>query len=860
MKNFFRSLLFSGILLFLMSVSITAQRNMEFLDRGVVAIRTSSNEVFVNWRRLGTDPDGISFNLYRESTLIRNTDATSYTDNTSNNSTYTVRPVIDGNEQSGSTSLQTWGTNFLSIPLQIPPGGTTPDGVNYSYTANDCSVGDLDGDGQYEIILKWDPTNSKDNSQSGYTGNVYIDAYALNGTHLWRIDLGRNIRAGAHYTQFMVYDLDSDGKAEIICKTADGTIDGVGNIIGNALADFRNSKGYILSGPEYLTVFNGETGAAMQTVNYLPARGNVGDWGDTYGNRVDRFLAGIAYLDGSKPSVVMCRGYYTRSVLVAWDWRDGQLRHRWTFDTDNGYSAYAGQGNHSLSIADVDEDGRDEIIYGAMAVDDNGSGLWNTGLNHGDALHVSDIDISRPGLEVWGIHEGTGTPGSALLDARTGEILWQTDNSDVGRGVAADLTAAYPGMECWGGTSGLRSSTNASAGSTPSSSNHLIWWDGDELRELLNGVSISKYGSGEILNADGCSSNNGTKSNPALTADIFGDWREEAIWRTSDNRYLRIYATTNPSSRKMYTLMHDPQYRLSIAWQNVAYNQPPHTGFFLGAGMAEPPTPDIVLVGGGNTNNPPSVSISYPSHGDEFTANQNISISANALDSDGNIQLVEFFAGTNKIGEDSSAPYHYTWNTSVTGEYSITVRATDDQGAISVSPVVLIFVLPDDGTEFLTIQENEIGFCGVDGTIDNNNTGYTGDGFANTTNAAGTGIIWKVSVSESGNYSAEFRYANGASTDRTANLLVNGSFLVSGIDFPVTGSWTSWSREQSSVYLNQGINELRLEASTGSGLANIDYLRLSGAPSSAANCEDIGLIICDCQVRHPQLRIVKILG
>lgn len=573
-------------------------RQMENLNRGLIAVKVS-NGVYLGWRMFGTDSSNIAFNVYRDGTKITSspiTNSTNYLDTSgTSNSSYFIRPVVNGTEQQQSESVGVWGQNYLSIPLQVPAGGTTPDGVSYTYSANDCSVGDLDGDHQYEIVVKWDPSNSKDNSQSGYTGNVYLDAYKLNGTRLWRIDLGRNIRAGAHYTQFMVYDLDGDGKAEVACKTADGTKDGRGTVIGSSTADYRNSSGYILSGPEYLTIFNGQTGAAMATVNYEPARGSVSSWGDNYGNRVDRFLACIAYLDGTRPSLVMCRGYYTRTVLVAWDWRNGSLTKRWTFDSNNGYSSYAGQGNHNLSVADVDADGRDEIIYGACCIDDNGKGLWTTGLGHGDALHVFDIDPNRPGLEVWGIHEGTGTPGSALLDARTGAVIWQTANADVGRGVAADVSASYPGGECWGGTSGLRTCTNGSAGSSPSSSNHLIWWDGDELRELLDGTSITKYGGGTLLSASGCSSNNGTKSNPALTADILGDWREEVIWRTSDSSALRIYTTTILTSRRIYTLMHDSQYRVSIAWQNVAYNQPPHTGFRLGADMPQPAQPNIYL-------------------------------------------------------------------------------------------------------------------------------------------------------------------------------------------------------------------------------------------------------------------------
>lgn len=586
MRQHWRIILIVAIFIVSVMGIAHAQRQVEYLDRGLVRVNQGGGN-FLSWRLFGYDPEDIGFNIYRGSTKINTTpitNSTNYTDRGgSSGSTYTVRPVINGQEMAASRPSLNLSGNYLTVPVNIPSG----------YEANDASVGDLNGDGQYEIVLKVYPTNAQDNSKGGRTNPTMLDAYTLNGKRMWRINLGNNIRSGAHYTQFMVYDLDGDGKAEVACKTADGTQDGGGTVIGNARADYRNSNGYVLSGPEFLTVFDGQTGRALNTTNYIPARGSVSSWGDDYGNRVDRFLAAIAYLDGQRPSLIMCRGYYTRTVIAAWDFRNGRLSHRWTFDTNKGYSAYAGQGYHSLTVGDVDGDGRDEIVYGSMAVDDNGKGLWNSRLGHGDALHMTDINPNRPGLEVWGIHENADV-GSALLDARTGSIIWRTGAGDVGRGVAADLTASSKGLECWGGTDGLRSATNQRAGSLPSSSNHVVWWDADLLRELLDGNHVDKYGGSRLLTANGCSSNNGTKSNPTLQADIFGDWREEVIWRTSDNRSLRIYTTTDITHFKIYTLMHDPMYRLAVAWQNVGYNQPPHPSFYLGDGMTLPaPKPDI---------------------------------------------------------------------------------------------------------------------------------------------------------------------------------------------------------------------------------------------------------------------------
>ncbi|MEO3756103.1 RICIN domain-containing protein [Streptomyces sp. B6B3] len=575
-------------------------KQMEDLNRGLTSVRSGSGNL-VSWRLLGTESYDTAFNVYRNGTRVNAspiTDSTNYLDNGAPaDATYTVRAVVDGVEQPDSeSSLRFTGGSYLDVPLQSPGSG---------YTPVEASPGDVDGDGQYELIVKWDPDNAKDNSQSGVTGNVFLDAYRLDGQRLWRIDLGRNIRAGAHYTQFQVYDYDGDGRAEVAAKTADGTRDGQGTVIGNASADHRNSSGYILAGPEYLTMFNGLTGAAMSTVNYDPPRGNVSSWGDDYGNRADRFLAGTAYLDGERPSLIMARGYYTRAVIAAWDFRNGQLVKRWTFDSNaSGNGAAYGQGNHQLSIADVDADGRQEIVYGSATIDDNGTLMYATGYGHGDALHVGDFVPDRSGLEVFTIHEASNQPGSDLHDADTGQVIHRTPTSGSegpGRGVAGDIYAGNPGAEFWGSgpnMSNLRNASGGNVGRNPSSANFLAWWDADPVRELLNGTTIDKYGTGgdtRLLTGSGVASSNGTKSTPVLSGDLFGDWREEVIWRHSNNNALRIYATTTPTTTKLHTLAHDAQYRVALAWQNTAYNQPPHPSYFLGSGMTPPPQPNIYL-------------------------------------------------------------------------------------------------------------------------------------------------------------------------------------------------------------------------------------------------------------------------
>jgi rhamnogalacturonan endolyase len=606
------------VLIAFSSSLVFGQRQMETLDRGVIAVKENGH-FYIGWRVLGTDLDNLAFNLYRKSgnekaVKINDqiiTGATNFIDakaNVQENNTWFVKTVLNGTEQEASGSFtiasESPDKQYLSIPIKQKEG----------YIPNDVSTGDLNGDGQYDLIVHM-TKNGKDNSFKGLTDPPIFQAYSLDGKFLWEINLGKNIREGAHYTQFMVYDLDGDGFAELVCKTADGTTDSEGTVIGDASKDWRDTNpnsptyGKILEGPEYLSVFDGRTGKLITTTDYIPGRGNIGAWGgkggngknDNTGNRVDRFTACIAYLDGIHPSVVMCRGYYGRIVLAAWDFKNKKLTSRWVFDTKNGDNPFSGMGNHGISVADVDNDGKDEIIYGSMVVDDNGKGLYTTGFRHGDALHVSDLDPDLPGLEVFGVHEieeGTKGPGVTLFSAATGKILF-TDSldEDVGRGVADNIDNTRKGAQMWwSGASALYDIKGNKIGKVPSSTNFLIYWDEDTSRELLNSNYIDKYGVGRLFTADGAVSNNGTKSTPALSADILGDWREELIFRSADNTELRIYSTTIPTTIRQYTLMHDPQYRLSIAWQNVGYNQPPHTSFYMGKDMKPAPKPNIELV------------------------------------------------------------------------------------------------------------------------------------------------------------------------------------------------------------------------------------------------------------------------
>lgn len=597
----------------------------EQLNRGLVAMHNGDGNVSVTWRYLESDPIDIAFDLYRKSgdaeAVKINSEpisaSTFYKDasvDVSVVNTYTVLPVgKDAAEAGGVFSLdpQRASKPYFEIPVE------PVEGFEYGkYYPSDGTVADLDGDGDLELVVKME-TRGYDNSHAGLnTEGLLLDAYELTGEFMWRVDLGLNIRQGAHYTQFMVHDYDGDGKAEVAVKTAEGTrfADGsvIGDVDGDGCTDYRDTVrqsrtyGKVLRGPEFLSVIEGATGKELARVDFIE-RGAPFSYGDDSGNRVDRFLGGAGYFDGKLPSILICRGYYSRTVLEAWDFRGGKLTKRWRFDTtaDNDkYIAYEKQGNHNLRIADVDGDGRDEITYGACCIDDDGSGLYTTGYGHGDAMHLTDILISRPGLEVWQCHETSPLgQGSELRDAATGELIWSYPSiMDVGRSMAADIDPRFPGWEVWSsGTNGTYTADGRMITEVKPSVNFGIWWDGDLSRELLDGYSdmpfnrymkISKWnGNGvDYINLPGeneTTVNNGSKSNPILAADVFGDWREELIVRALDNKSIRIYMTDYETDYRFHTLMSDVPYRLSVLTQNISYNQPSEPGYYLGTDLGK---------------------------------------------------------------------------------------------------------------------------------------------------------------------------------------------------------------------------------------------------------------------------------
>lgn len=805
-----------------------SQRNMEKLDRGLVAVQTNGG-VFLSWRVYGTDPSDVAFNIYRNGTLVNQspiTGATNITDGSgTSNATYTVKPIINGIEKEVDGTATVWASQTKEITLNRPAAGITdryevtnkgnlesyPNGQEYSYQPDDINIGDLDGDGEYELVVKWNPSNARDNAYGGITGPVYIDAYKLDGTFMWRVSLGVNIRAGSHYTQHLVADFDGDGKAEMICKTAEGTKDGQGNFLSSGpaendddAADYPSDDswpGFISEGPEYLTIFNGETGAEMQTVTFQVGRGDTDSWGKTGDNtnRVDRFNSTIAYLDGVKPSAIFNRGYYGKMTHSAWDWDGSNLTNRWIFNSaDAGNSAAAGNGNHSMMSGDADGDGFDEIFTGSASIDHNGTFRWSTGYGHGDACHIGDLNPDRPGLEIWQVSESSGTePDHYMIDARTGEVLWRAGSgNDNGRGMCGDIDASHRGQEAW---SARGPNTNTCTGQSISANkpamNFRVYWDGDLQDELLDGSTISKWtgnGSTTMITLPGWSCN-GTKATPNFSGDILGDWREEVILHYESS--LLITTTTIPTQHKLYTLMHDPLYRNAISWQQSSYNQPPHLSFFLGDGVENAPTPDIVLVGATRT---------------DCNGVENGSAYMDACETcvGGNTGLEPCVLDCNGI-ENGSA-YLDNCGTCVGGNTGLSECS---------------LMQAEDACEFL-------------GVLETTNAGFNGASYVNSDNVIGANIAIKASSAQSSNAVMTIRYANGGDTDRPFALIVNDNQAIANVSMNPTGSWTNWETIHVEFSALAGVNIINFVATTNLGLGNMDEIWFNTEGVQPTTCEE----------------------
>lgn len=606
------------------------QRQVEDMGRGLVAVKTE-NGVFVSWRWKGTESINVKYNLYKNGTKLNAEpmSLTNYTDIDGKlTDKYSVSAVADGNEGEKCAEVTVWN-GYYEIPLGDPPAPAEVEGVTDNpgaYGPGEIAIGDLDGDGEYEFVIKWNGV-VRDASKSGYTSICYLDAYELDGTFMWRVNMGPNIRSGEHDTQFMVGDFDGDGKSEMACRTADGTVDGKGKVIGDAKADwYKHSSGMEgknLTGPLYLTVFNGVDGSEIDTIDFfVQSQGKWADgtewdiesWGDKDGNRSERYLGSIASFDGVRTSFIQSRGYYARTCVGAWHLENGKIVEDWTFDSHdypegfNGQSV-AGQGYHSMTIGDVDFDGKDEVMFGNLALDDDGKPMYSTGLGHGDAHHLGDLIPSRPGLEMFTVEEWRGSPyGFAMRDARTGEIVYglntETDN---GRGCTADLDPRYEGEESWSAY-GVMTAADGTVLSTNYSvpANFAIYWDGDLGREIEDGNGVYKYSVDDnrvhaIFKATGAHSINATKSNPCIQADIIGDWREELIFPSNDNKSLRIYTTDMPTAYRIPELQSDGEYYDAVRWQNCCYNQPPHVSYALGYGLKQVPVPQVFTLAADGT-------------------------------------------------------------------------------------------------------------------------------------------------------------------------------------------------------------------------------------------------------------------
>jgi rhamnogalacturonan endolyase len=590
------------------TVPLTGHYQMENLDRGVVAVKVTGG-VYVGWRMMGyeyTGTDGdTSYNLYKDGTLLKNvTDSTNYLDAAGTaTSKYTVSAVLKSVEGKQSAPVSVWAQQYLSIPVSPPPTGP----LGGTYSPSDGSPCDLDGDGQLDLVLKWDPSNSQDSSFSNKSDNVYIDGIKMDGTRLWRIDVGMNIRAGAHDTQMSAYDFDGDGKCEVAFKTAPATKDGKGNFLAKGPAagadntkDYRGPRGMALGGPEWLTVFSGATGAELDTVEY-PVLYAAHNWGDSNGNRSHRYNGGFAFVkDGGVatglPSIIQQRGYYTVLTISALTYRNGVLAKNWVYDSVT--SIPNGGGDHTCMAADVDGDGAQEVIPGARIVNSDGSFRCDSAMGHGDALDVTEL-IPGKGISVFSIHESLG--GMDAHDADTCKNFYfkiTESGVDSNRGRAEYVgTGDEAGASCTCASCNTKQvlCATGAAGGPSAGTNFVMYWDADEWRELENANSISKAGGGTLLTCSQCAGNNGSKNTPTLTADMLGDWREEIIWRESSNTALRMYTTTDVTKRRIYTLMHDPTYRAQVNFEQSSYNQPPHVGFQINPGMPAPPVPSIFV-------------------------------------------------------------------------------------------------------------------------------------------------------------------------------------------------------------------------------------------------------------------------
>ena len=604
----------------LVATTVTAQRFTDRVDRSLVAMKVSGG-VFLSWRLCGEEYYDTEFNVYRDGTKVNAEPLTvsNYKDSGGTaTSSYTVKAVVGGVEQEACGAVTPWASSYKEIQLTHCLQGSAERAIRSRLCPNDATCADVDGDGELEILMKFDNVDEVEQSypklgptvDGVVTGEYTIfECLKQDGTMLWWVNCGPNMGDFQNNEQnLMAYDWDMDGRAEAVMRLADGAVihmaDGTTYTVGNTNVNIRDTNGggvnwFIVAGyggsKEYLLYMDGLTGKPYQQIDFpLPFLESgetdpAAAWGNkNWAHRASKHFIGAPYLDGHKPSIFLARGIYTRHKMVALDVDPAthQLSVRWRWNC-NAEGPWKGQGYHNFGVADVDMDGRDEIVYGSMVIDDNGKGLSTTGFGHGDAQHCSDFDPYRPGLEIYACLEDAPNYGNNYRDATTSKVYHHhLGGRDDGRAMCGNFTNSYPGCIGVSNTEGFISTvTNEGISGLSGDGVHTsmcIYWDGDLCRESYAGNGIAKFGSWDaIYTCTGGLTNNGSKNTPCFQGDILGDWREEIIMRTEANN-IRIYSTPTPTTWRIPTLWSDHQYRNAMVWQMCGYNQPPHLSYFLG--------------------------------------------------------------------------------------------------------------------------------------------------------------------------------------------------------------------------------------------------------------------------------------
>lgn len=706
---------FTLFVLLLLTVSLQgfSQRVTDKLDRGLVAVPANANGGsgsgnFVSWRILADEYYDVTYNLYANGALLKSgLNVSCYTHTAGTNTTkYQVAAVVKGVEQELSSEVTRWNTGYYDIVVSsvVDRKGNI---VTSQYALNDISLGDVDGDGVVEFLIKRNFTGDI-LASSNTTKFHHYECYNLKGERLWWIDLGPNMISGPdEQYDIVLFDWDRDGKAEALMRGVDNmiihTASGETINVGSTTVDTRSSVNttanmtYTNQGNEYLLYLEGATGQPYEIgsgstpywISYPLPRGNAGDWGDGYGHRSTKHYFGAPFLDGRNPYIFLGRGCYTKHHMKAFSVNPEthKLSLYWEWGNDEGWGdPWFGNGFHNFGIADVDWDGRDEIVFGSMVIDDNGNGLSTTGLGHGDAQHCRDFDPYRHGQEIFTCNEDE--PAMNYRDATTSKLYYRLKSTgDDGRALCGNFTNSYPGslgrstQSAYISTVSDRPFPETAPGDANAQKNHaLVWshlnfrifWDGDLCDEVLDSpgnereAAVYKFPEGRIFTSSGCNMNNGSKNNPCAQGDIFGDWREEIVVRADNNTKIRIYTTAIPTTFRIPSLWLDHQYRNAMVWQPMGYNQPPHLSYFLGQmeGITVAPPPYTMS---GRVEIPNNGTISSEHQGQQVlvceTNDTHITVSDGANPDVAMFNVPSWVQGTNSNKTDGTAVINRTYYT-----------------------------------------------------------------------------------------------------------------------------------------------------------------------------------------------------